>query len=496
MKKISMLLSFVCVLVMGTDVCMGQPIKEKVNISARWDGQKERCVIPGFANLKPGEKYHSSVSRTDCEKRNISVIGDNAVKYELWCTTDKKALCKAAECKSGYYLEDGECLIKSSDYNCVVRNMDAMSFRVSNEYLFPTTAHHNNKEALVCGGYNKNNCGNNQMVVITGTHVHKNQTITDPKIYKCSTEGGDLWRDGWNSGLPGCTSLDDRVLVTTFGDKDIYVKKTERAYGLSGSTYYVTNDVCYAVRGQGVTPGPVKPDPVKPDPQSCKSKRSSAEGKACCDLPTSVATWDGAKCNCVGNNKEFKILGGKGACVVPESGGDNGGVTVFRCDNSDFLSINLFKVNCKDNQMMLQLISEFEMLCNNPNATAEQYNKISNQVALAVEMNCRAPVIEDGPDVVPENVQSRAAVIAAGKVLDGIKAGFDVSVWKNAQGEFNTARLASDSIAAVVLGTAGGLITSSVMKKNQVEDGFEDLKCVIGGQPVAGWGDEFRVGIQ
>ena len=61
---------------------------------------------------------------------------------------------------------------------------------------------------------------------------------------------------------------------------------------------------------------------------------------------------------------------------------------------------------------------------------------------------------------------------------------------------FNTARLASDSIAAVVLGTAGGLITSSVMKKNQVEDGFEDLKCVIGGQPVAGWGDEFRVGIQ
>ena len=34
------------------------------------------------------------------------------------------------------------------------------------------------------------------------------------------------------------------------------------------------------------------------------------------------------------------------------------------------------------------------------------------------------------------------------------------------------------------------------MKKHQVEDGFEDLKCTIGGQPVAGWGDEFTVGIQ
>lgn len=70
------------------------------------------------------------------------------------------------------------------------------------------------------------------------------------------------------------------------------------------------------------------------------------------------------------------------------------------------------------------------------------------------------------------------------------------SVWKDAQGEFNTARLASDSIAGVVLGTVGGVVTSSVMKKHQVEDGFEDLKCTIGGQTVAGWGDEFNVGIQ
>lgn len=72
----------------------------------------------------------------------------------------------------------------------------------------------------------------------------------------------------------------------------------------------------------------------------------------------------------------------------------------------------------------------------------------------------------------------------------------DVSGWKNAEGKFNTARLASDSIAGVVLGTAGGLITSSVVKKNQVENGFEDIKCTIGGQNVAEWGDQFRVGIQ
>lgn len=70
------------------------------------------------------------------------------------------------------------------------------------------------------------------------------------------------------------------------------------------------------------------------------------------------------------------------------------------------------------------------------------------------------------------------------------------SVWKNDEGKFNTARLASDSIAGVVLGTVGGVITSNIIKKNQIENGFEDLKCTIGGQTVATFGDEFSVGIR
>ncbi len=68
------------------------------------------------------------------------------------------------------------------------------------------------------------------------------------------------------------------------------------------------------------------------------------------------------------------------------------------------------------------------------------------------------------------------------------------SVWKNEEGKFNTARLLSDSIAGVVLGTAGGLITANVVKKNQIENGFEDMRCTVGGQSVADWGDEFSVG--
>ncbi|MBP3316195.1 MAG: carboxypeptidase regulatory-like domain-containing protein [Alphaproteobacteria bacterium] len=88
-----------------------------------------------------------------------------------------------------------------------------------------------------------------------------------------------------------------------------------------------------------------------------------------------------------------------------------------------------------------------------------------------------------------------SAITGAVSTLDVALSDLAVSKWKTADGKFNTARLASDTIAGVVLGTAGGLITSHVVKKHQVEEGFEDIKCVIGGQSVAGWGDEFNVGV-
>lgn len=78
------------------------------------------------------------------------------------------------------------------------------------------------------------------------------------------------------------------------------------------------------------------------------------------------------------------------------------------------------------------------------------------------------------------------------KIRDSLK----LSVWRDDQGKFNTSRLLSDSIAGVVLGTAGGLITSHLVKKNQLKQGFEDLNCSVGGQKVAGYGDDFQIGLQ
>ena len=78
--------------------------------------------------------------------------------------------------------------------------------------------------------------------------------------------------------------------------------------------------------------------------------------------------------------------------------------------------------------------------------------------------------------------------------LTALVSGFGVSKWRDAEGNFNTARLASDGIAGIVLGTVGGVVTAHLVKKAQIKQGFEDLQCQIGGQSVAGYGDTFTVG--
>ena len=67
---------------------------------------------------------------------------------------------------------------------------------------------------------------------------------------------------------------------------------------------------------------------------------------------------------------------------------------------------------------------------------------------------------------------------------------------RTADGKFNTVRLASDISAGVVLGTVGGVVSGVVIKKKQIEKGFDALHCTVGGQKIADWGDEFEVGLQ
>lgn len=157
------------------------------------------------------------------------------------------------------------------------------------------------------------------------------------------------------------------------------------------------------------------------------------------------------------------------------------------CDASTIDALNRLSAKVSDPSIKSSLNDATE-ICNKDKQDQlllrSQRQQIMDAIAAAIK---KYPELSSG---MPAGVLADAIIA----IRDSLA--LSVSVWKNAEGEFNYARLASDSIAGVVLGTAGGLITSSVVKKNQIKNGFEDIMCTVGGQNVANWGDEFRVGIK
>ena len=272
------------------------------------------------------------------------------------------------------------------------------------------------------------------------------------------------------------------------------------------SNAFITHESCigrgtfectrYATDGIQCLCGMCKPAPEKPQGSSldrCLKSRSTAEGKACCYLPNKVATWTNNACTCVGDSMEFKIgPDGRGTCnaKAPEVG------EKFECDASILATMQTWAKECATKKpSVVSMVSTIAALCVSDDRTYEKFNT-QYSTLLALNPGDCAEVVDDSDEIHNDVSVAQTAISEAVASLDSITSGLEVSKWKDEEGKFNTARLASDSIAGVVLGTAGGLITSSVVKKSQVEDGFEDMSCVIGGQTVANWGDEFTVGVQ
>lgn len=279
-----------------------------------------------------------------------------------------------------------------------------------------------------------------------------------------------------------------------------------------------------------------------PVDKNCRDNRATDTGKACCDIPANAARYDAAsdKCICSGNF-DFVIENGRGVCKARAGGGDGGvgpaacpdgssnafitqesclgrgafectryaksgggcecGRCIenntepekpYECDPAFLVQVDFWAQECKDETKyakILALISRIKEYCSDDQRTEEGFLSLRRELEALNPEKCAMETY---------NMISHATTTIRGAVntLSGLVADLEVSKWKNKDGKFNTARLASDSIAGVVLGTAGGLITSHVVKKHQVEDGFEDMQCIIGGQTVAGWGDEFTVGVQ
>lgn len=237
--------------------------------------------------------------------------------------------------------------------------------------------------------------------------------------------------------------------------------------------------------GESVTPGAT---------QSCVQRRCGgltgntySQCITCCYVPASVAVWNSGTrmCECVDKSKKFNpsTLQCEVQNVVqpqptqPEED--------YECDEHQIEVLQQLSVQYANNAEVIAQINQIFTYCAGDPVRAV-FNNMFNQVNVLIDQQTLAA----------SQSASRSRIESAAATLENIRSGLRLTVWRNDEGKFNTSRLLSDSIAGVVLGTAGGLITSNVVKKNQVEDGFEDLQCTVGGQVVAGWGDEFRVGIQ
>ena len=238
--------------------------------------------------------------------------------------------------------------------------------------------------------------------------------------------------------------------------------------------------------------GNINNDNSGTDQQNCENSGGTWASKNCScsgDAHLKQST-DKKTCECVSGYARD----GRNQCVATdETACKNLGSTVAKWTNNQCVCVDTTKIYSPETKNCV------------PNPKVTECNQVTGAQWTNGECKCTTPGYElkDGRECVKgaalistEQGASRTKISSLYKKLNGMSNDFQVSVWKNAEGNFNTARLASDSIAAVVLGTTGALVTSNIVKKNQVSSGFEDINCQIGGQTVAGWGDEFSVGMQ
>lgn len=385
----------------------------------------------------------------------------------------------------------------------------------SDESILSTTGVVGNNATGQCyrcnWGDNDYECGEGSIIAIKHPDYAFNKQIKS--FFYCSDAGSH--NDTWVNHNPSETCKDSPMpssaqntekYFAIDGNKTGAIKSTAGdslvlANGVHGCVMYkckegfvkdATGTKCVAGTSEPApTPQPeqLTPAPVQPAPQprkTCREQRTTLNGKACCDtLSLGVYKKATDTCECK-NGMTFVIENGTGYCrpsnVTPG--------TKYDCDATFLAQIAGWKVACAKNSDIVELINQIEEFCKGDNKTEAVFMAFYNTLLGYNPQQC---------DKTSENMTAQINdVNNAYSQLTAIHNKFrdNVSVWKDAEGNFNTARLASDTVAGVVLGTTGALVTSHVVKKNQVENGFEDIKCTIGGQNVAGWGDQFRVGIQ
>ncbi len=360
----------------------------------------------------------------------------------------------------------------AATYECRVQEISPFSFKVSNEFLFPTFGDFKdaNGRALVCGHRGTKGCDSGAKVMINSEHYWRNERHEAIGVYTCSTSGSNAWSKSNLDYISNCKDTNGKQKFITSGDYDYYCEA-------------VFDNYCVGATATGICKVNTK--------KTSNANTTNTSPQSTTKVSNTKNSNQTAQKNNTSSNK-------------PAPSQQQAIVEEYECDQEKLQQLVRWKITYATNQKILAAIKQLEDYCEGKNKQPDDFNtmyqtlsemidKLEEENALQKQKEQEAAKQAANEK---EQQQSRTKITSTIKILDDISGRFELSVWKDEDGNFNTARLVSDSVAGVVLGTAGGLITSNVVKKNQVESGFEDIKCTVGGQVVADWGDQFRVGIR
>lgn len=256
----------------------------------------------------------------------------------------------------------------------------------------------------------------------------------------------------------------------------------------------LNGNMCVPASAPSPSPAPApKPTPVTTS--SCVDRcrgmtgQQYAECTTCCKVPESYADWNGSECVCADKTLDFNVLTQQ--CEAPKATVEPQPVAEdpVECPTVQITLLNQWLVQYAGNVEITNRIMVILNYCNSGAVDLTVFNSMFLELQNFIKDQSTLSELSS------QQAASRRRIANAVSDIRSVVDNLDVSKWRTAEGNFNTSRLLSDSIAGVVLGTAGGLITSNVMKKNQASNGLEDIQCTVGGQVVAGWGDQFQVGI-
>lgn len=410
------------------------------------------------------------------------------------------------------YLESGQNI---DDDEFLYRN-DIEHEKAKNGVLNSTARSGGDAMVYECDRSNRDkNCSNRGVVTLEPGHWYMGNRIDHKETYTCWTNNLLHWNDKWVPGASVCRIQNTEVAIGSSYEKSLTLEQcsglwiTDNINGILFKAVCEEGPVakCIAVECiDGMEPnteGICRPIVKKNCPggaavgsreiKPCSADK--ANGNQCKRLCGENGVWSDWSIESCKDGYGVILEGKETKCVkksqpnpapTPEPNPvPTPQAVVWNCPVLNFASY----VSCPDAD---KAIADLKVYCaSNESRSQAGYDAMVNLVNVYIE-DCQAKQKENDALNQRNKLNSlNASILGA---MDGWKK--TLSVWKTNKGDFNTARLASDSVAGVVLGTAGGLITSKVVKKNQVKTGFEDISCTIGGQKVADWSDEFTVGIQ